>query len=32
VNGDAKALVSDVESYYRETLVAGAPVRIDTNQ
>jgi 1-acyl-sn-glycerol-3-phosphate acyltransferase len=31
-NGDVKALVTDLERYYQETLVAGVAARVDANQ
>jgi hypothetical protein len=31
VQGDVKAVVADLECYYRETLVAGPSGRVDTN-
>jgi 1-acyl-sn-glycerol-3-phosphate acyltransferase len=31
VNGDVKAVVADLECYYRQTLVAGTPVRVDAD-
>ena len=32
VTGDVKAVVAELESYYRETLAAGTPARVDANQ
>ena len=32
VKGDVKALVADLECYYRETLAAGTSVHVDANQ
>jgi 1-acyl-sn-glycerol-3-phosphate acyltransferase len=31
VNGDLKVAVADLECYYRQTLLAGTPVRVDAN-